>query len=418
MVLLLFLGCKPNPDTCTAPANVRDEATSEALAASSGVNGLGLDLLESRTDTNPFLAPLSISAALAFVLAGAVGDTLTELESVLGVTDDASYHQGLADIEAALESASGDPDADCPTWSFAGGAAAFLDESLEPTDSWLATMADPYGVAPRTVDFADPTSAASSISAWASEATLGRIEDMVQPEQIDPTYTIFMLATAVVFDAKWENPFDEADTTSRPFTRAGGSNVDTPMMTSTSDVRLIGVSGGLVGEIPYRGQDVGMVLIVPDDYNGLPDLLASLDLDQLGRNLDDASYSEVEVRMPVFELESRASLNAPLQALGMLTAFDEQEADLSALAPPPVGFDNIYVSDVVHDAWIQVDESGTKAAAVTTVEGSVTDSAEPLPSTLYADRPFVYAIRDRVTGVWLFAGRMDEPPVDGEPASR
>ncbi len=407
-MLLLLLACKPDPDTCTAPANVREDTTADATAAAASVNTLGLALLDARTDTNPFVSPLSISQALAFVLAGAVGDTLTELQAVLGSTDDAAYHQGLADILAALEAASGDPTAECPTWSFSGGAAAFLDDSLEPTDGWLATMNDPYGVSPDVVDFADPSSAAQTISDWASEATSGRIQDMVRPDQIEPGSTIFMLATAVVFDAKWENPFDAADTVSRPFTRADGRLVDTPMMSSTSTARLIGVEGGVVGEIPYRGQDVGMVLFVPDDPAGLPAMMGALDLAQIGHQLDEMSGSDVDIRMPVFELESRASLTTPLQALGMLTVFDPELADLSALAPPPMGFDNIYVSDVVHDAWVQVDESGTKAAAVTTVQGSADSASET--SVLYADRPFVYAIRDRVTGVWLFAGRMDEPP--------
>ncbi len=411
MLLFLLIACAPpTVDNCSAPANQRDDASAMAVETAGAINVLGLGLLGARTDENPFLSPLSIAEALAFVLAGAAGETLSELQTVLGSSDDASYHTGMVEILQALRGASGDPEAECPTWTFAGDAAAFLDDRLEPTDEWLAILADPYGVSPQTVDFTNPSAAAETISDWASAATLGRIEDMVGEEQIDPEYTLFMLATALVFDAKWENPFDEADTQDLPFTRADGTSFDTPMMTSMSDVRLLSVEGGLVGEIPYRGQDVGFVLIVPNDPGGLAALLAGLDLTQVGTDLNDQYASEVDVRMPPFELESRASLNAPLQTLGLLKAFDPSEADLSALASPPPNYEALYIAEVMHDAWIQVDESGTKAAAVTTVEGDSVDSAEPLPGTLYADRPFLYAIRDRVTGVWLFAGRMDSPP--------
>jgi serpin B len=154
-----------------------------------------------------------------------------------------------------------------------------------------------------------------------------------------------------------------------------------------------------------------MRLVVPDEIDGIDAVLAGLDPDALSPEaLEAFGPAQIEVVMPKFEVRSSAPLRDPLIGLGAVETFDRHLSDLARLAPIPPQFDNIYVSDVVHEAWIRVDEAGTEASAATTVEIEGTDSASAVPSVVRADRPFAYFIRDRVTGVLLFAGRMDAPP--------
>jgi serpin B len=398
---------------CTAEPNVRATPTPAEAAAARSANQLGVGLLRERTDENPFLAPLNITTALGMLLAGAEGATAEEIRAVLAAegTDD-ELHAGLAGLDAALTAASDAGSTECPTWSFAGANAAFVDQRLALTAAFSATLADPYDAAPTTVDYEnDPIGAADAINTWASDHTAGHIDAIASPDAY--TYrTLLVLASAVWFDGKWTDPFSTADTLTEPFALADGGTVDVPMMRNTAGRAWGAIDGATLVELPYRGDDLAMVLVVPDATDGLDAVLASLDPASLdAAALDAFGPSQIEVVMPRFTLRSHASLNAPLAALGMPTAFDEVLAELRGIAPPPPGFDNLYVDEVVHSAWVDVSESGTEAAAATTIEIDGSDSAAAPPPSVRADHPFLYVIRDRVTGAWLFAGRMDNPPV-------
>jgi serpin B len=400
----------PEFEDCTAEPNVRTEASAAASAAATSANQLGLALLTRLEDPNSFLAPLNITTALGMVLAGAAGDTRAQMRAVLAADgEDAELHAGLAEIEQALEGASFGGGDGCPTWSFHGGSAAFADARLDLLDAYAATLADPYGVEPQVVDYARaPAEAAEAINAWASDATEGRVDDIAHPEDFDE-YTLLVLGSAVHFAGGWSVTFDRAATEDGPFQRADGSTRNVPLMTSTGPRDWARVEGAYAVELRYRGNDLAMVLVVPDEVDGLPGVLAALDPASLSaKALDRLGSAELTVVLPRFEVASRASLVEALAAMGMEDVFDPSLANLSAMAPPPPGFENLYVSQVKHEAWIEVDELGTEAAAATTVEISGADSAS-IPDVIRADRPFLYVIRDRVTDAWLFAGTMDDP---------
>lgn len=401
-------------EDCEAPDHVRDTPTAAMLDAAAGTNGLGLGLLRERVDANPFLSPLSVATALGMTLAGAEGDTGAELRAALGGDgDDAALHAGLAALTATLIAGAATNASDCDSWTFSGGNAAFLDARLGILDPYVATLTDPYGAPPQIVDYlADPQGAADTINAWASEKTGGSIDDIADPDAYD-YHTLLVLANALQFAGSWEEPFPGDATQIRTFTEADGATRDVPFMQGVGTRAWGELDGAYVVELPYRGGDLDMVLVVPHAADGLDAVLAALDPAALAHDALVANGpGEITVTMPKWEVRSDASLVEPLRALGVLDAFDPFAADLSGIAPPPPEFENLFVADVVHAAWVRVDEAGTEASAATTVEVEGTDSAPPYPSYIVADRPFAYVIRDRVTGVWLFAGRLDAPPVE------
>lgn len=390
-------------DDCDAPENTRSEPTAAGAAAVQSVNGVALALLAEHPAENPVVSPLSVSVAIGMTLAGAGGDTADEIRAVFGITDDATFHAGLAELAATLEGVSSDGTGDCPTWQFAEADNAFVDDRLTFAPAYEATLADPYGVTPQLLDFSDATAAADAINAWTSDNTNGRIDDIADPADYNES-TLLVLANAVWFYGPWDEAFDPDDTETGPFTLEDGSTVDVPLMRGTGRRGFNSLGDAALVSLPYRGRDLEMVLLVPYDPAGLDAVLATFDLGAL----DELYPSDVEVTMPRFEVKARASLVDALTTLGMPTVFDAVAADLSGIPAADAEVGNLYVDEVTHVAWISVDEAGTEAAAATTVE--VSDTAS-FPESVEADRPFAYFIRDNVSGVILFAGRLDVPGV-------
>lgn len=403
-------------EDCAAPDHVRDAPSEAVASAAVGVNGLGLGLLRARADENPFLSPLSVATALGMTLAGAEGTTADELRAALGGDGgDAVLHEGLAGLTTALIAAPASNTSDCASWSFDGGNAAFLDARLGILDPYVAILTDPYSAPPQIVDYRnDPQGAADTINAWASEKTGGSIHDIADPAAYD-YHTLLVLANALRFGGSWEEPFPGDATATRDFTLADGTTREATFMQGIGARYWAELDGAWAVALPYRGGDLDMVLVVPFQHNGLDAVLATLDPAALSHEaLVPHGLGDITVTMPKWEVRSDASLVAALERLGVHDAFDPIAADLSGIAPPPPEFDNLVVADVVHAAWVRVDEAGTEASAATTVEVEGTDSEPPWPSYVTADRPFAYVIRDRVTGAWLFAGRMDAPPVEAD----
>lgn len=410
LVVALTACAQDAADECVAQPSIRDEPTDALTDAALAVDRFGLGLLRARTDENAFLSPLDIATALGMTLAGAEGATAEQLRAALAVDGLDDVHAGLGGLHEELSAAGRGGDPACPTWTFQGGSAAFLDQRLEPVDAWVDVITGTYGAAPVTVDFEGaPDEAADAIDAWADAATGGNIDDVA--EAADFNYrTLFILATAVWFKGAWEQAFDPAASHEDTFFLADGTETTTTFMHGELEATWARFEGAYAVELPYRGEDASMFVVVPDEVDGLSAVLDALDTSTVEAAFTEGGGARVELYLPRFEVRSTASLVLPLQALGMTDLFDEALADLSGIAPPPGDFENVYVSEVRHDAWIRVDEEGTEAAAVTQVEGSGTDSAAPTPEIIRADRPFLYVVRDRVTGAWLFAGRLDAPP--------
>ena len=238
------------------------------------------------------------------------------------------------------------------------------------------------------------------VNAWVSERTEGRIPELLPPGVVDEL-TRLVLVNAIYLKAAWLAPFDEKATAPGAFKRLDGSTIDVPTMHDTLGLRYAEGDGWQAVELPYVGRQLAMLVVVPDDLASFEAGLDGAALDTIVGALED---ERVALSLPRFGIESKLTLKDVLSAMGMPLAFDPTAADFSGIT----SVDDLYISAVIHQANIDVDEEGTEAAAATAVVVSTT-SLPPPPIPMNVDRPFLFALRDLETGAILFLGRVVEP---------
>ena len=343
-------------------------------------------------DENIFFSPHSMSIALAMTYAGAEGETEREMAEVMHYgLPEPDLHQAFNALDLELASRSVRLDMVNATWGQVGW--DFLPEYLD-------TLALNYGASMYLLDFAAaPEASRTTINAWVAEHTEDRIEELLAEGMITPL-TRLVLTNAIYFNAAWQIQFDEEDTSSASFFLDDGSTVSVDMMSLTADLNFAQGPSWAAVELPYEGGELSMVAVLPTIDDG--SFEDSLDLEGLDAILDSLSPTEgVEVRMPRFTFGDEIDLDQELQAMGMVSAFDPLQADFSGMDGRP----DLYISQAVHKAWIEVTEQGTEASAATAV---VMDwNSAPLGITL--DRPFFFLIRDIQTNCVLFIGRVADP---------
>jgi serpin B len=242
-----------------------------------------------------------------------------------------------------------------------------------------------------------------AINEWVAGETNDKIPELI-PEGMLDALTRLVLVNAVYLDATWAYQFDPALTADGPFSALAGDTVTTPMMTQEGSFPYAAGDGWQAVELPYLHDELAMLLVVPDPgrFAEVEDGLDSGTIDNAVARLD--SGAQVNLTMPKFEFRTQAGLNDTLKALGMVSAFDPGTADFSAMTAQ----EKLYISDVIHEAYIAVDEEGTEAAAATAVVMRL--GAAPMEVVqLTIDRPFIFVLRDRDTGAILFLGRVADP---------
>jgi serpin B len=262
-----------------------------------------------------------------------------------------------------------------------------------------------------SMDFkGDPEASRVRINAWVADETKDKIRDLLPPRSIDAS-TRLALVNAVYFKSQWMFPFEENRTRDGDFHVAKGKTTSAKMMTQTSyfDHAVHADDGLAVLQMPYEGRELGMVVLLPEKKDGLPALEASLDAEHFEKWVGGLSGKRVTVQLPKFEIApGEAMLLSPvLQGMGIEKMFDAKGADLTGIAPAK---EQLYIAEGYHKAFIEVDESGTEAAAATAMV-AVAGAAPPSdpPPSFIADHPFVYMIRDLKTGTILFIGRVADP---------
>jgi serpin B len=269
---------------------------------------------------------------------------------------------------------------------------------------FLATTRQHYGAELATVDFERPAEAAATINAWVEKKTRDKIKDLVPPTAIDPVNTRLILTNAVYFKADWTEPFDRDDTRPGPFHLLSGTSVEVPLMHKTDVFRWRTADGFALLEMPYGQGQLSMVILLPDASDGLAALEAELTEANLRRWHSELKPASVKVTLPRFKLESSLSLGETLGKLGMVRAFQPQDDNfLGITAETPQ-----WLYAVLHKAYVDVNEQGTEAAAATMI-GMMAGGIPPPPPTFIADHPFVFLIRDKLSGAILFLGRVVDP---------
>jgi len=365
-------------------------------------NDFAVDLLRAVHEAEPastvFLSPLSASIALGMTVNGAAGPTRDQMTTMLGFGGlslaevDASYR----DLMALLV------DLD-PLVRIDIGNAIFHRDSFVMEDPFLEDVRRYFGAEVAGLDF-DAPEAVDEINGWASQATRGRITKVI--DAIDPL-TMAFLMNAIYFKGDWTKEFDEADSYDGPFRLQDGGTVEARFMTKADTLGYRSSGAWQAAEIPYGGGAWAMTVAVPRDGHDLADVV-----DDLSILLDpEAEWGEmpVAIHLPRLELEWERVLNDDLRALGMVDAFDPFEADFTPMYARALA-DQLHVQFVKQNTFLKVDEVGTEAAAVTVVAVGVTCAGCGGPTEIRADRPFLVAIRERLSGTVLFVGLIVEAP--------
>jgi len=361
---------------------------------------------------NLFFSPYSIGAALALVHAGANGATKKELETALGQADPvgtygalgrelASRSQPTAREKSHLEwLKDAPPDTFGCHLSVANAMWRQTGYAVKP--EFLETLRSRLGADAREADFRGaPAEAVNAVNAWAAQATRDRIPQVLQERQLDPM-TRVLLANAIYFKARWEHEFSDGVTRPAPFHLLDGSRIHVPTMHDMG-YRLSARDGVLHAlQLPYTGGALAMIVLLPD-AGKLEQAERELDDARIDRLLSSMKNQQTEISMPKFRVESSFLLKSTLQAMGLATSFTPQ-ADFSRISSEP-GF---ALTEVIHKTFVDVNERGTEAAAVTVPMAA--GSAPPRKVVEFrVDRPFLFAIRDLPTKTTVFMGRVVDP---------
>jgi serpin B len=395
------------------PGTISAHLSPEAQDAVAGVNSFSLDLYK-RTLTpgdNLFLSPASVSTAVALAYRGAVGQTADELRRVLhyNAAPDA-YFRASAGVFA--------------TMNFCGPGRVLRTANAIWTQVGMPLkpdyVADVRAGLQQTNFRADPEKSRAEINGWVARATRDRITDLLAPEDVSDG-TRAVLVNAIYWKGRWDLTFDADETRTEPFTQLDGKKRSTPLMHQRAYFAVVERGGVQAIDLPYVGDEVGMVVFLPRAANALPRFEARLtdrDLASWFGALDAAKARETILTLPKMHLEWRSDLKDTLKGMGAATAFGDG-ADFSGMATIPYpgevpGAVGLKISHVIHKAWLDVDEEGAEAAAATavTTEVAISDMRienPPPPIIFRADKPFVFALRDRRTGLILFMGRYVAP---------
>jgi serpin B len=363
-------------------------------------NQFAFDLFQKlrEQEGNLFFSPASISTGLAMTYGGAAGETKKQMANVLHFElPESRLQAGFGTLNTILNTKS-------PSYQLKVANRLWLQSGFRFEASFLKSTLEHYGVEPAKVDFAEPESARRTINEWVASQTDGKISDLLSAGVLQDK-TRFVLTNAIYFKGTWRYRFAKADTRKAPFQIAKDRQIQVSMMQQTGALRYAQVEDAQLLELPYVGEHLSMVILLPTRLDGLAALekeLVANDALKWISSLHDED--EVEVYVPKFTFTLQMGLKDKLSSLGMSLAFSDQ-AEFSGISLEK----QQKLFDVIHQAFVDVNEDGTEAAAATGHIGG--DAPGPVPRTVIfrADHPFLFLIKDQRTGAILFLGRIVDP---------
>jgi len=384
-------GADPGPDSAAVDSRVVSAQTSFGFR-------LFGELRRQQAQQNTFVSPASIALGLAMTYNGAAGETKEALAQALAVPglslDD--FNRANAALLAALRGAD-------PSVKLAVADSLWGRQGVHFRRAFLAANRQSYGAKVTTLDFADPR-AAETINAWVRKGTDGRIDKIV--EQVSADAMLFLI-NAIYFKGQWTDKFDRNLTREKPFTLPDSRRETVPLMSRDDEFLYLETAAFQAVELPYGKQRMSLYVFLPAGSSSLSAFCAQLNANRWDAWVAQFSHREGHLELPRFRLEYAVQLNEALSALGMGAAFDKGRADFAGMSDVP-----LYIAEVLHKTFVELNEEGTEAAAVTAVEMAPTVVApeyRPKPFTMVVDRPFFCAIRDNQTGVLPFLGAIVEP---------
>jgi serpin B len=395
---------KSDKERMTSP----DVSASEQALLVEGNSAFAFNLYQALKgkEGNLFYSPYSISLALAMTYAGARNETAQQMADTLQfMLEQDRLHPAFNWLDAELaKRGEGVAGKDGEGFRLNIVNAIWGQKDYSFLADFLDVLAVNYGAGLRILDFmTEPEKSRVTINEWVSKQTNKRIPELIPQGAID-TLTRLVLTNAIYFNAAWEYPFDEDMTADGSFYLLDGGQVSVPMMKQTESFNYTEGEGYQAVELLYDGGELSMVILLPASGN-FEAFEEGLQAQQVCEIISGLQPTEVTLTMPRFEFDSEFSLKDTLAGMGMRDAFSPDDADFSGMTGNP----ELFISDVIHKAFVAVDEAGTEAAAATAViVGTTSAPVEPLVEVTI-DRPFIFLIRDIDTGAILFVGRVLNP---------
>ena len=417
MVLLLGLtSCSMIPAAAARPGLVQSKAAritqgldvpeSDTTTLVEGNSQFAFNMYQALKDEpgNLFYSPYSITQALAMTYAGAHGKTQQQMVAALHFAfPDDRLHATLNALDVGM-AAAGESQDEHNAFRLSMLNALWGQSGYAFQPDFLDVLGKYYGAGIHTLDFVkDQEASRQAINQWVSQQTNQRIQDLIARGGITP-FTRLVLTNTIYFKASWQNEFDKSQTTDGPFFMMRDSTVQVPMMHGLARYGYVKENSVEVIELPYSNPDFSMVIMMPEAGRFQP-FEQSLDVSKMAALINDLKLLEVDLTMPKFKFDDSFGLAKTLQGLGMTDAFTPGVADFSKIDG---GKGQLFIQDVLHKAFIAVDEQGTEAAAATAVVVGTT--AMPAESAkVVIDHPFLFLIRNKQSGTILFIGRVVNP---------
>ena len=391
-------------------ATATDATDDEISALVAGDSEFAFDMFRAvaAEGGNTFLSPYSIAAALTMTYAGARGSTAEQMADVLHFGVDGNrIHVVRNELDLRVtEVPEPMPDDDREPLAIEIANSMWGQYDYPFLEEFLTILAESYDAGMNLVDFRTAAEEARvTINDWVEENTAGRIEDLI-PEGVINSLTRLVLVNAIWFKASWADQFEPEATADGAFVTLDGTETTVPFMNGTARRGYLAGDGFELVRMPYAG-DASMIVIMPDEGR-FEDIVAQLDGGFVADALGKVSSQEVDLAFPKFEFTSEFSLSGVLAELGMSEAFDAPTPDSGADFTGITEERELFIQEVMHKAFVKVDETGTEAAAATAVIIGLTSVEDP-PVRVEIDRPFVFLIEHSSTGAILFLGQVTNP---------
>ena len=397
-VLLLLSACSDpsGPGKASTIDRLPRELSVAEQKLVAGNNGFAFDLIrqvnKSAPNSNVFVSPLSASMALGMTANGSAGSTWDAMRSTLGLGSASREEigEGYKSLIALLRGLDNSTD-------FRIANSIWYEKTFPFEQAFLTEGKSFFDAEIRALDFGSPASV-DAINGWVSDATVKKIPKIIDALSADE---VMFLINAIYFKGSWRNRFDKSSTANAPFRAMDGTVSQVPMMYQSERQRVAHSSDFEAVDLLYGNSAFAMTIVLPHEGKNVNDVLASLTQSRWDEM--EATFSEESrpLYLPKFRVTWEKTLNDDLAALGMGVAFDDREADFSRMSAR-----KLFVSRVIQKTFVDVDEEGTEAAAVTGVGVSVTSA----PAPIRIDRPFIFAIRERYSGTILFLGKIAKLP--------
>ena len=371
------------------------------------INEFALDLYRklAQQDGNLIYSPYSIYQAFLMVYAGANAQTKAEIAEVLDIDADEGedVHNLMNALNVLLTTPPANLDEDAQPLEFNVANALWVQQDIEFEKDFLDTLSANYNAGLKLVDFSNSEEARQAINLWIAAQTNDKIKDLI-PEGVLDELTRLVIANAVYFKGAWQHTFDPANTADEAFFALDGTEETVEMMSNSYTGAALVFDDFQAVKLPYQGGNYAMAAIMPTgDFGTFEENLDENKIEDILEEFEGI-FGQVNLRMPKFEIESSFDLGEQLKALGMIQAFDSQLADLTGMSDQI----DLYITDVLHKAYIDVNEDGTEAAAATVISiGTTSMPADSWEITL--DHPFIYVIYETTNNTIVFMGRFVAP---------